>query len=131
MLVPAVTVGAQDPAALGAQAAHMLFHRLAGDISAPKTITLPTRLVVLHLGALSSQLWPRSHIFGLVAGERVHKDPSMVGLRGTAPLVGHTSAPRPSPSDRRVRALDALARGDQAFSQAMPSLSRSLLVLRL
>ena len=46
LLDPAITVVAQDPAALGAQGAHMLFQRLAGDASPPKTITLPTRLVV-------------------------------------------------------------------------------------
>ena len=46
LLDPAITVVAQDPAALGAQGAHMLFQRLAGDASPPKTITLPTGLVV-------------------------------------------------------------------------------------
>ncbi|HEV2638888.1 MAG TPA: LacI family DNA-binding transcriptional regulator [Actinocrinis sp.] len=44
-LVPAVTVIAQDPSALGATAAQLLFARIDGDTSAPREMVLSTRLV--------------------------------------------------------------------------------------
>lgn len=47
---PAVTVVAQDPAAMGEQAAQLLFRRLAGDTSPPRSVVLLTRLVVRESG---------------------------------------------------------------------------------
>lgn len=44
-LVPAVTVVAQDPAALGATAAQLLFSRISGDTSPPREVVLSTRLI--------------------------------------------------------------------------------------
>jgi DNA-binding LacI/PurR family transcriptional regulator len=44
-LVPAVTVVAQDPSALGATAAQLLFARIDGDTSPPREMVLSTRLV--------------------------------------------------------------------------------------
>jgi LacI family transcriptional regulator len=52
LLDPAITVVAQDPAALGEQATHMLFRRLAGDTAPPRSVTLPTRLVVRESGRI-------------------------------------------------------------------------------
>lgn len=51
-LVPAVTVVAQDPAALGAVAADILFSRLAGDREPPRRVILPVRLVARGSGEL-------------------------------------------------------------------------------
>ena len=48
---PPVTVVHQDPAAMGEKAAQVLFARLLGDESPPRTIVLPTRLVVRGSGA--------------------------------------------------------------------------------
>ena len=45
LLVPGLTVVAQDPAGLGRTAAELLFRRLDGDTSAPRTVRLPTRLI--------------------------------------------------------------------------------------
>ena len=45
MLEPAVTVVAQDPATMGAQACQILFSRMDGDQSEPATVTVPTRLI--------------------------------------------------------------------------------------
>lgn len=45
-LDPPVSVVAQDPAALGATCAELLFSRIAGDQSPPRTVVLLTRLVV-------------------------------------------------------------------------------------
>jgi LacI family transcriptional regulator len=45
LLVPPVSVIAQDPAALGRTAAELLLTRLAGDDSPPHRVTLPVRLV--------------------------------------------------------------------------------------
>lgn len=50
MLDPAVTVVAQDPALLGERAAELLFRRLAGETGPPRTVVLPTRLVVRGSG---------------------------------------------------------------------------------
>ena len=44
-LDPAVTVIAQDPSALGATAAQLLFARIDGDTSPPREMVLSTRLV--------------------------------------------------------------------------------------
>ncbi|HZC39520.1 MAG TPA: LacI family DNA-binding transcriptional regulator [Streptosporangiaceae bacterium] len=44
-LVPPVTVVAQDPVAIGATAAQLLFSRIAGDTSPPREVMLLTRLV--------------------------------------------------------------------------------------
>lgn len=41
-----LTVVAQDPAAMGAAAAGLLFDRLSGDTSPVRTVTLPTRLII-------------------------------------------------------------------------------------
>jgi LacI family transcriptional regulator len=51
-LVPAVTVIAQDPAALGAAAADTLFSRLAGDRRPHRQVVLPVRLVARGSGEL-------------------------------------------------------------------------------
>jgi LacI family transcriptional regulator len=48
---PPVTVVHQDPAAMGERAAQALFARLLGDESPPRTVVLPTRLVVRGSGA--------------------------------------------------------------------------------
>jgi LacI family transcriptional regulator len=45
MLQPAVTVVAQNPSAVGARACEVLFERMDGDTSPPRTLTIPTRLV--------------------------------------------------------------------------------------
>lgn len=46
LLDPPITVVAQDPAGLGAQAARLLFGRLGPHSGPPRTVVLPTRLVV-------------------------------------------------------------------------------------
>ena len=51
-LDPPVTVVAQDPAALGATCAQLLFARLDGDTSPPKTVMLLTRLIVRGSGEI-------------------------------------------------------------------------------
>jgi LacI family transcriptional regulator len=52
-LSPPVTVVAQDPAALGATAAQLLFGRIAGDTSPPREVVLATRLVVRGSGEIA------------------------------------------------------------------------------
>jgi DNA-binding LacI/PurR family transcriptional regulator len=52
-LTPPVTVVAQDPVALGATAAQLLFARIAGDTSPPRKVVLLTRLVVRGSGELA------------------------------------------------------------------------------
>ena len=44
-LNPPVTVIAQDPVAMGTTAAHLLFSRIHGDDSPPRTVVLPTQLL--------------------------------------------------------------------------------------
>lgn len=44
-LVPAVTVVRQDPAAIGRLATELLFQRISGDSSPPRTVLVPTTLV--------------------------------------------------------------------------------------
>ncbi len=50
LLVPGLTVVAQDPAALGRTAARVLFDRLGGDAAPARRIEIPTRLVVRGSG---------------------------------------------------------------------------------
>ena len=45
MLEPAVTVVAQDPAAIGAKACGVLFERMDGEAGPAQTYTIPTRLI--------------------------------------------------------------------------------------
>jgi LacI family transcriptional regulator len=52
MLEPAVTVVAQDPAAVGATACRVLFERMDGDASPPRTHTIATRLVARGSGEI-------------------------------------------------------------------------------
>jgi LacI family transcriptional regulator len=52
-LSPPVTVVAQDPAAIGATAAQLLFGRIAGDTSPPREVVLLTRLVVRGSGEIA------------------------------------------------------------------------------
>ena len=51
-LDPPVTVIAQDPVAMGSTAAHLLFARIHGDSSPPRTVVLPTRLVTRGSGEI-------------------------------------------------------------------------------
>lgn len=44
-LTPPVTVIAQDPVALATSAAHLLFARIHGDTSPPRTVVMPTELI--------------------------------------------------------------------------------------
>ena len=52
LLVPGVTVVAQDPAGLGRTAAELLFRRLAGDRGPAQRVLLPTRLIVRGSGEI-------------------------------------------------------------------------------
>jgi LacI family transcriptional regulator len=52
LLAPAFTVIAQEPYELGRTAAEMLFARLDGDVSLPRRVVLPTRLVPRGSGEL-------------------------------------------------------------------------------
>ena len=56
LLEPAVTVIAQDPAAIGHAAAERLFARLAGDTSPAQEIVVPTRLVERGSGEIPAPL---------------------------------------------------------------------------
>jgi LacI family transcriptional regulator len=51
-LDPGVTVVAQDPAAIGRTAAEHLLRRLDGDAGPPRTVVVPTRLVVRGSGEI-------------------------------------------------------------------------------
>ncbi|GAA2800081.1 LacI family DNA-binding transcriptional regulator [Kitasatospora paracochleata] len=44
-MTPPVTVIAQDPVAIGTTAAHLLFARIHGDTSPPRTVVMPTTLI--------------------------------------------------------------------------------------
>lgn len=55
LLQPAVTVVAQDPAAIGARACEVLFDRMDGDDSPSRTHTIPTRLIVRGSGEIRPQ----------------------------------------------------------------------------
>jgi LacI family transcriptional regulator len=52
LLEPPVTVVHQDPGAMGRAAAQQLFARVHGDDSPPRSVTVPTRLVVRASGDL-------------------------------------------------------------------------------
>jgi LacI family transcriptional regulator len=52
VLVPGITVVAQDTAQLGRQATQLLFGRLDGDDSPPRTHVVPTRIVVRGSGEI-------------------------------------------------------------------------------
>lgn len=52
LLEPAITVVAQDPAAIGRTAAEMLFRRLDGDRSAAQLQVVPTRLIARGSGEI-------------------------------------------------------------------------------
>jgi LacI family transcriptional regulator len=52
LMRPGITVVAQDPAAIGRQAAEILFARLGGDTSPPATTIVPTRLIERGSGEL-------------------------------------------------------------------------------
>jgi DNA-binding LacI/PurR family transcriptional regulator len=52
-LTPRVTVVAQDPAAIGATAAQLLFARIGGDTSPPRDVVLLTRLVARGSGEIA------------------------------------------------------------------------------
>ena len=52
-LDPPITVVAQDPVALGATAAQLLFARIGGDTSPPRDIVLLTRLVIRGSGEIA------------------------------------------------------------------------------
>jgi LacI family transcriptional regulator len=52
MLEPAVTVVAQDPAAIGAKACEVLFQQMDGVDSPPRLHTIPTRLIVRGSGEI-------------------------------------------------------------------------------
>ena len=61
-LSPPVTVVAQDPAAIGATAAQLLFGRINGDTSPPREVMLLTRLIARGSGEIapsSSEIAPR------------------------------------------------------------------------
>ncbi|MEV8524132.1 MULTISPECIES: LacI family DNA-binding transcriptional regulator [unclassified Streptomyces] len=50
-LSPPLSVVSQDPVALGATAANLLFSRIEGDRSAPRSVVLLTRLIIRGSGA--------------------------------------------------------------------------------
>jgi DNA-binding LacI/PurR family transcriptional regulator len=52
-LNPPVTVVAQDPAAIGATAAQLLFARINGDTSSPRDVVLLTRLIARGSGEIA------------------------------------------------------------------------------
>jgi LacI family transcriptional regulator len=53
LLQPAVTVIAQDPAAIGATACEVLFQRMDGDTSPARTHTIPARLIARGSGEIT------------------------------------------------------------------------------
>jgi LacI family transcriptional regulator len=54
LLEPAITVIAQDPAAMGRVAAELLFRRLDGDASPSVSEVIPTKLIVRGTGEIAS-----------------------------------------------------------------------------
>jgi DNA-binding LacI/PurR family transcriptional regulator len=56
-LTPPVTVVAQDPAAIGATAAQLLFARINGDTSSPRDVVLLTRLIARGSGEIAPAVW--------------------------------------------------------------------------
>jgi LacI family transcriptional regulator len=59
-LTPPVTVVAQDPAAIGATAAQLLFARIHGDSSPPRQVILLTRLIARGSGEIGPGQGPGS-----------------------------------------------------------------------
>jgi len=59
-LNPPVTVVAQDPAAIGATAAQLLFARIGGDTSPPRQVVLVTRLLARGSGEITAPGIPGS-----------------------------------------------------------------------
>jgi LacI family transcriptional regulator len=53
LLEPALTMVAQSPAAMGAEACALLFQRMAGDLSPPKVRMIPTRLICRGSGEIA------------------------------------------------------------------------------
>jgi LacI family transcriptional regulator len=53
LLEPPVTIVAQDPAAIGAAACNVLFERMDGDASPPRSVTIPTRLIARGSGEIA------------------------------------------------------------------------------
>jgi LacI family transcriptional regulator len=53
LLQPAVTVVAQDPSAIGETACEILFGRMDGDVTPPRTHTIPTRLIARGSGEIT------------------------------------------------------------------------------
>jgi LacI family transcriptional regulator len=60
LLDPPVTVVSQDPATMGAMACRILFQRMGGDTSAPRTHLLPTHLLARGSGEIPPGRWPAS-----------------------------------------------------------------------
>ncbi|MET7680580.1 LacI family DNA-binding transcriptional regulator [Streptomyces sp. NPDC005423] len=57
-LTPPVTVIAQDPVALATNAARLLFARIHGDVSAPRTVVMPTELIPRGSGEIPGPYAP-------------------------------------------------------------------------
>ncbi|MEU7060223.1 LacI family DNA-binding transcriptional regulator [Streptomyces sp. NPDC046197] len=60
-MTPPVTVIAQDPVALATSAAHLLFARIHGDTSPPRTVVMPTRLIPRGSGEIPGPYAPHRH----------------------------------------------------------------------
>ncbi|MEU6220830.1 LacI family DNA-binding transcriptional regulator [Streptomyces sp. NPDC047022] len=60
-MTPPVTVIAQDPAALATSAAHLLFARIHGDTSPPRTVVMPTKLIPRGSGEIPGPYAPHRH----------------------------------------------------------------------
>jgi LacI family transcriptional regulator len=53
VIVPGITAVAQDPHALGRNAAELLFAQLSGEVAPPRLIVLPTRLIARGSGEIA------------------------------------------------------------------------------
>jgi LacI family transcriptional regulator len=60
LLVPGITVIAQDPPALGTLAAQMLLHRIRNPHGVPETVEVPTRLIARGSGEIAPEEAPDS-----------------------------------------------------------------------
>ncbi len=69
-LQPGVTVVHQDPTSLGERAVQQIFARLDGDSSPPRTLVVPTRLVVRGSSVRRSELRARAGHPASVTGPR-------------------------------------------------------------
>jgi LacI family transcriptional regulator len=67
LLQPAVTVVAQDPAAIGETASEILFRRMDGDTTPPLTYTIPARLIARGSGEIAPRPRRRTSRAGSVA----------------------------------------------------------------